>query len=690
MSAEAQTVILLVMTAQAHEAERLITSLRDGGLSVRGMYTANPDRIEELVGRRACDLILCCVYDDAVDLEAVFARHRELEADVPLIVIANPADRTAAVVEAMAGGARDCIGRDDTERLQLVVARELSDLQARRQVRRLSQRLRQCEQRARELIETSDEAVAYIQDGIHLHANPTFLALLRFASVEDLQACAFLDLIEADQRNAVRDFLRDRQSGHPQGSAELPVTLVRADASRVLVTLAAALAEFDGEPCLRLLIRGTEHRPLAAPRTPDTDVGGDAADLTAGIAAMLGPEGRPLQPFAVFYVRVRAAAQLLDTVGLTRGLGIIRTLEAILARLCADTGQLVRIGADGFALLAPGLDESGAESLAERIRAQVRLAPAPSDSTPAQADCDLGYVTVSDPCPDPAAVLDEAYRACLSTGLAGGWGGAPQRPTSLAAREKQGTEQGDTEVAAKLEWALANDRFLLVYQPIISLMGDTQENYSVLVRMIDPDENLIEAEQFIGPAIRCGLIERIDKWAIRTAVKTLSEHRQAGHPMNFFINLAEDSFRDPGIVIWLCDCLREFDVRGSWLTFVIQEELVEGNLGSLSRFTESLKKIKCRAAINRFGASDHPQMLFQGLSLDFVLFLPQFALDLTEDKDKQQRLLALANLAREYNVRSVVTGIEDARSLTTLWTSGVDYVQGNFVQRPSPTLEIAA
>jgi EAL domain-containing protein (putative c-di-GMP-specific phosphodiesterase class I) len=63
---------------------------------------------------------------------------------------------------------------------------------------------------------------------------------------------------------------------------------------------------------------------------------------------------------------------------------------------------------------------------------------------------------------------------------------------------------------------------------------------------------------------------------------------------------------------------------------------------------------------------------------------------LADDPNKQQRLVSLAKLAREFNVKTVVTGVEDARSLTILWTAGVDYVQGNFLQRPSPTLETAA
>ena len=689
MPAQAQTVILLVMTSQASEAERLITSLRDGGLPVRGMYTAHADRIEELVERRACDLIICCAYDPAVTLEAVLLRHRELEADVPLIVIVDPADAPAATISAMAGGARDVTARDDAERLQLVVGRELADLRARRQVRRLTQRLRQCEQRARELVDGSDEPVTFIQEGMHVHANPAYLSLFRFPSLDDLQAAAFLDLIETEQRTPVRDFLRERQSAQPQGPAELPVTFVRADASPFPGTLSAAPAEIDGEPCLRLIVRVTERTPLTPSAAPAAASLPGANALIAAIDAAVGPERRAPQPFAVFYVRIRAAANLFRDFGLTRGLAVIGALAGALARLYAGAGLLVRISDDGFALLAPGLDEASAESLAERIRTQVRLGPGPGGKARIEADCDVGYVIVAGLCPNSSNLLDEAYRACHG-GVAGQTKAAvPQRPTSLAAREKQSAEDNDSAVTAKIEWALENDRFMLVYQPIISLMGDSQENYSVLVRMIDDAENLVEAKEFIGAAIRSGLIERIDKWAIRNAVKAMSEHRQAGHPLNFFINLAEDSFRDPGVMIWICDCLREFDVRGSWLTFVIQEELVDGNLASLARLVESLKKIKCRVAVNRFGATDHPQMLFQGLSLDFVLLLPEFAQGLADDKDKQQRLLALANLAREFNVKSVVTGVEDARSITILWTAGVDYVQGNFLQRPSPTLEIA-
>ncbi len=686
---------MLLMVAQESEAERLITTVRDGGLPVRGTHTTHAEEIAELVEQRACDLIVCCAYDPAVELNAVLARHRELAGDVPLIVIADRAGEPRSMIRAMNSGARDVTDRNDTEQLQLVVSRELADLRARRQLLDLAARLRQCEERARELVESSEEAVAFIQEGMHVHANAAYLNLFRFPSVDDAQAAALLDLIEAKDQSVVRNFLRDRQSVPPQGPAELRVQGIRADASRFAATLTAAPAEVDGEHCLRLIVR------VANPSAVVVEAGGDNPDdglpsyleLIAAIDSLVGPERRAHEPFALFYIAIRETSKLFREVGLTRGLELIGSLTAALTRLCATLGMLVRLSDDSYGLLAPELDEIGAEGLAERIRAQVRLPPAAGAKSEIEGNCDVGYIVIAGLSPPSANLLDEAFRAC------GGGAPAPVRPTgtptgtqkstSLAARTKQSAADSDAAMIDMVKWALANDRFVLVYQPIISLMGDNQENYGVLMRLNDPSDTLIEAREFIGAAILSGLIERLDKWAIRHAIKALGEHRRSGHQLNFFINLAEDSFRDPGILIWICDCLREFDVRGNWLTFVFQEALVDGNLSSLTRIVESLKTIKCRIAVNRFGASDHPQMLLQGLALDFVLLLPEFAKGLADDQNKQQRLAVLANLSREFNVKTVVTGVEDARSLTILWTAGVDYVQGNFLQRPSPNLEVA-
>lgn len=693
MPAPNQAATVLVLTAQPNEAERLVTALRNGGLAVRGMHSAEGERIHRLVERGECDLVLCCGYDPEVDPGSVLARHRELEIDVPLILLSDHQNDSQSMIRALRAGARDVIERDDPEHLQLVVARELADLRERRRARDLAQRLGQCEERGRELVESAGEAVAFVQDGLHLHANPAYLDLFGFAAFDDMQSVTLLDLIAPEHRRDVRGFLRQREIGSHQDGLDLSTDCLRADGSRFSALLSAVPSESDGEPCLRLVLReiGTPHLGTSlGPAQPNLGCIPGYPDLLALLETRIGPDGTVQDPFVLIMVRAPGATELLQSLGLHRGLHAIESLGLSLAAQAPPSGRVYAIGGDSFALLADAVDVDAAKALEQRVHSQVHLTHPPGTDVKARLDCELGQLYVSGRAETPAELIDAAFALCLS-GIprSSSAPSSPQRPTSLATRDKQSPEDGDSLMGGKIEQALANDRFLLVYQPIVSLLGDNQENYSALVRLIDGEENLLEARDFIGPAIRNGLIERVDKWAIRQAASAIAEHRNAGHALNLFINLAEDSFRDPGLIIWICDCLREFDVRGSWLSFVFQEELVEANLTALTRLIEGLRKIKCRVAVNRFGATERPEALLQALPIDFVLFQPDYAQGLADDPDKQQRLLGLANLAREYNVKSVVTGVEEARTLTILWSAGVDYVQGNFLQRPSPTLEIS-
>ena len=698
MPAQSEAANLLVLTSQAAEAERITNALRGGGLAVRGMFSAQADRIADLVKRHGCDLIVCCAYDPDLDLARVLARHGELGADLPLIVVADLQRDPEMRLQAMHGGARDVTERDDTTHLQRVVERELADLEQRRLARTLAERLEQCEQRNRELVTSAGDAVAFVQDGLHVHANPAFLGMFRFPGLDELQGATFLDLIDAERRTLIRDFLRRLDDPASSTPAEIRVACVRADASRFDARLIAAPAEIEGERCLRIIVRDGSAESEGA--VPDAPAGAGASAPADGLARLVAAidgrsRARPgsARPFAVYYVRALAARGLLDERGLAGGREAIGAIGPALERLVGERGLVERVSDEGFGILLEDADEVQAEALAERIRVEVRLPQGVGTGGGAEPDCAVGLTLVAGADAPATELFDRAYRSSrAAAGRSERSGEAARGATSLAARVKQPEpEPEDDEAAtrAKVEYALEKDRLILVYQPIVSLMGDNQENYSVLVRLIDEEENLLEAGDFIGAAIRNGLIERVDKWAIREAIKAIGEHRRAGHNLNFFINLAEDTFRDPATVIWICDCLREFDVRGSWLTLVFQEELVARNLADLNKLIDGLRKIKCRVAVNRFGATEHPEGLLQGIALDFVLLLPEFAQGLADDKDKQQRLLTLANLTREYNVKSVVTGVEDARALTILWTAGVDYVQGNFLQRPSPTLELA-
>jgi multidomain signaling protein FimX len=715
------TVNVLILTSQANEAQDLITALRNGGLPAHGVHTQHPEQLAELAAAESCDLILCCVYDSKIDLQAALTQYQTLGRDVPLILIADGQTPPETLIQALHSGARDLTERDDPSRLPLVVAREYGDLQARRTLAQLREQLERCEERARTLVEASDEASAFVQQGIHLSTNRAYRDLFGFAQPEDLDGYPILDLVAPQHQAEVKAFLRKHEAGDPECPGSLDLICLRTDGSRFDAELSVTTAETDGEPCLRVAarVKPTAHGAgNAAAIDADTGLPGRAVlmqELSRRLAAGSGG------PLALILLRVTGLERVAEDQGLSAAFELAARVAKSLRGAVPEGGLLARVTDDAFALVVQAPTAAHAHTIADDVRQRGCQALQSRHETRAPTSCVAGLALAGPQDRSGAVLLDQAFhdtkiqraRDASPEGARqpkpsshsattppatpppaarqpAGKATRPQSPTPKPG--EAGAAAPDPQVMAALVGeALSGTgkaELRLVYQPIVSLMGDSQEHYSVLVRLLDANQRLYEAKEFMGAAAAGGLVVKLDRWVIQRAIAELASQRANEHRINFFINIAEESLHDEELIIWICDLLRESDARGSWLTFQFPEEEARRNLATLTVLVEGLKKIKCRIALTRCSQLEGPQMLMQSLPVDFLLCAQDLARGLAEDKTKQQQLSAFANLAQEFNVKSIVTGVEDAPALTVLWTAKIDYVQGNFLQRPSPSLEI--
>ncbi|MGQ9830064.1 MAG: EAL domain-containing protein [Thermochromatium sp.] len=687
MPTPSQPPTLLIIASETSEAERLMAILRESRLAERSLSIPGAEHLAKMLAEHSCDLILCCGYDQDVALDQVLTVYQDAKTEIPLILLADPEQWEEVAGKARRAGARDIVRRADPEHLRLSVGRELADLQARRATGALNARLRQCEQNTLRLTEVTGAGVAFVQDGLHLEVNPAYAQLFQ-VSTEEVLATPLLDLIAPEHHTAIRDLLKSSDSSAPDDTAILlDISCLRPDATRFSARLLASPSEFDGEPCLRLILQPIATAstfPVATTRAVTAPPPVGLAALIAEIESHIDVQRFVTRPFAIFFIRVTKIAEVMHDLGLSIGLELLDEFSQTLATLVGERGFLSRVSDDGFGLIVDGLDALGAKALATELSNQAHLPARAAVSDPDTPDCQIGYFLVSERASAAEDIINTAYRLCI------GHDYASEGPTE--ARETTPTtptKDEKTAIVQQIEQALRDGQIKLLYQPIISLMGDSQENYSLLPRLSDEADTRPESDTLIETAIRRGLlVEALDKWIIRSASEVISQRRHAGQALSLFLTLSNDILYNPNIVLWICDCLREFDIRGNWLTFQFHEDVVVSNLASLSKLIETLHKIKCRVAIHHFGATNHPKRLLQALSLDFVLIRPELAQGMADNIAKQQQIKQLATLARECNVKSIVTGVEDARSMTVLWSAGVDYVQGNFLQRPSATLDL--
>ncbi len=265
-------------------------------------------------------------------------------------------------------------------------------------------------------------------------------------------------------------------------------------------------------------------------------------------------------------------------------------------------------------------------------------------------------------------------------------GGKPE--LAQATPHSPGTRPADDEhqFAQRINRALGGDYFQLFFQPIISLRGDGQERYNVFIRLRDDRQGVREAKEFLAAAVQSGRMVAIDRWVIEHAVTTLVEQRDLGRQLSFFINLAEETLRELRLAPWISDLIGRQQVPGNWLIFQVLEEHARANATLYGKFAREMVGVGCQMAINRFGVAANPEKLLTRLPTDFVKLDAQLTAGVADDDRKQNRLNQLIELIRNQGKGSIATNIEDARTLSVLWTAGVDYVQGNFLQRPTPSL----
>jgi EAL domain-containing protein (putative c-di-GMP-specific phosphodiesterase class I) len=179
----------------------------------------------------------------------------------------------------------------------------------------------------------------------------------------------------------------------------------------------------------------------------------------------------------------------------------------------------------------------------------------------------------------------------------------------------------------------------------------------------------------------------VDRWVIRHTIAEIANLHERKRKVNLFVNVAAETLQEERLLIWICDYLREYEVRGNWLTIQIAEEHAMRHPDAFSRLRDGLRKVKCRIALNRCGLGPDAQGVFENALADFARLAPELGAELATDERRQAQVRRLVEAAREAGTRSIVPHVADPYSLAQLWRMGVDYVQGNFLQVPAPSID---
>ena len=385
---------------------------------------------------------------------------------------------------------------------------------------------------------------------------------------------------------------------------------------------------------------------------------------------------------ALFYIDLDQFKYINDTLGHAAGDRLLIEATQMLQKHVREGDLLARFGGDEFTLLLYNISAADTQQAADHFRSLFENYTFIENGKSFNLTCSIGIALIDASVIDAEEALSHADLAC---NMAKAQGRNRCKCYDPSDTNKAGMAE-DMGWASRVREMLDQDRFHLVYQPIMSLADDQVQNYEVLVRMRCDDGEIILPGGFMPAAERFGLIHSVDRWIVRNALEHLGRLHQRNEPVCFSINLSGKAFEDEGLLPFIQLLLDEGGVQPDKVCFEITETSAISNLAAAEKFISALKTLGCQFALDDFGSGFSSFTYLKHLPVDKLKIDGSFVQGLANSSVDQAMVRSMNQVAHALGKVTIAEYVEDAATLRLLRTIGVDYAQGNYVGKPREAL----
>jgi diguanylate cyclase (GGDEF)-like protein len=245
----------------------------------------------------------------------------------------------------------------------------------------------------------------------------------------------------------------------------------------------------------------------------------------------------------------------------------------------------------------------------------------------------------------------------------------------------------DVTIVGNLREAIAQDRFRMDAQPIVSLRKSaTPRRFELLLRMIDPNGECVAPDKFLSAAERYQLATDIDRWVVQYTLEILSSAAPALEKLgaHFAINISGQSLGDEEFPEFLEGKLREYSLPPGMLSFEITETAAVANIVRAEMLIRRLQDLGHAIALDDFGRGLSSLTYLKSLPVSSLKIDGGLVRDLVGNPRSQAMVSAIVQLSGAMKLTTTAECIESEAIMKAIGDLGVDYGQGFAIGRPRP------
>jgi|GEM_PF-457540 len=386
---------------------------------------------------------------------------------------------------------------------------------------------------------------------------------------------------------------------------------------------------------------------------------------------------------AVFFIDLDKFKDINDSLGHDVGDSVLKAVSKRLKGVIRKEDTLARLGGDEFTVVMDELKEPEDTKLLANKILEVLAEPIYIDDHMLYVTGSIGISLYPQDSNSAEYLLKYADTAMYRAKEEG--------RNNVQFYSTEMTERALEHMAMKtsLQQALANEEFIIHYQPQINVSTHKLVGLEALVRWQHPTMGMLSPDKFIPLAEESSLIVEIDKWVMKSAMKQVSKWYKAGlNPGVLALNLSIKQLECGDFPKKVEDRLKKYNFDAQWLELEITERQMMKKPEEVILKLNKINDLGVRISIDDFGTGYSSLLLLKRLPIHRLKIDRSFVKDVPDDEEDVAIIKVIIALAKSLNLDVIAEGVESKEQKDFLIANKCTNIQGHYYSHPVPAKEM--
>lgn len=387
--------------------------------------------------------------------------------------------------------------------------------------------------------------------------------------------------------------------------------------------------------------------------------------------------------FALIFLDLDLFKDVNDTLGHDVGDLLLKEASNRLLSCVRESDTVARIGGDEFTVIVVDVpNQRVVERICEQILIEIAQ-PYHFGENTVSVSASIGITMYPEDARDAGELLKNADMAMYAAKECG----RNQYCFFLPAMSE--AIQARILFSQNLQTAIAENQFVLYFQPIMNMQTNEVVKFEALIRWRHPELGLVPPSEYIPFAEDSGLIVDIGHWVFHAAIRQVRKWQAQGYDYQLSINVSPAQFYANGLNsdYWL-DQIKRAGIATSNLVIEITERVLLEDSPLITQNLRDFRAAGIQIALDDFGTGFSSLTYLKRYPIDLIKIDQSFVRNLAPGSEDLALCEAMIVMAQKLGLEVIAEGVEGPQQESLLLEAGCVLGQGYLYSPPIPDQEL--